>query len=56
MISYHKCTAEDWKEFYPIDEKNKAFVDKIKNDEGRGFFCLDWSDDFEIYGNSAMDS
>ena len=56
VINYHKCTSEDWKEFYPVDNKNKAFVDQIKNDEKRGFFCLDWTDDLEIYGNTAMDS
>ena len=50
------CTAEDQEEFYPLNEKNKVFVDSILDDNEQGFYCLDWTEDFEIYGNTSTDS
>ena len=28
----------------------------IKEDENRSFYCIDWTDDLEIYGDLAQDS
>ena len=28
----------------------------IQNDENRGFFCIDWTNDLEIYGDLSKDS
>ena len=51
-MNHHKCTAEDWKDFYPINEESKEFFEEEKD----GFYCLDWTDDFEIYGVGTMDA
>ena len=49
MLNYHKCTSEDWNDFYPTAEENQDQFDEIRNDENRGFYCLDWTDDLLIY-------
>ena len=56
ILDYHVCTSEDWKEFYPVAEKSKQLFDEIEQGEGRGFYCFDWNDDFEIYGDETQDS
>ena len=56
ILNYHKCTSEDKKEFFPMNERNKAFVKEKLDDVTQGFYCLDWTEDFEIYGSTAMDS
>ena len=56
ILSYHKCTSEDLEEFYPLATKSRKLYNSIQNDPKRGFYCLDWTDDFLIYGDETMDS
>ena len=53
ILNFHKCTAEDLKEFYPVASKSKKLYDSIIGDADRGFYCLDWTDEFKIYGNEV---
>ena len=41
-MSYHKCTDEDFAQFYPIRQEYKTRYDQIREDENRGFYCIDW--------------
>ena len=52
FLDHHKCTDEDFKEFYPLSAKHEIQFNEIINDEKRGFLCLDWTDDMFIYGGS----
>ena len=54
ILNYHKCTQEDWNDFYPTAESSQVQFDNIRNDENRGFNCLDWTDDFLIYGYDLL--
>ena len=54
-LSFHRCTTEDFDQFYPIEKSSKIVFDKIEEDEDRGFFCLDWEqDDFFLFGDSTI--
>ena len=54
-LSFHKCNAEDFKEFYPIEKGSKILFDEIEKDEDRGFFCLDWeNNDFLLFGDEDV--
>ena len=51
IIPHHKCTDEDFQEFYPIvGEQSKEFETKHS---AVGFNCIDWDDEdpYMIYGN-----
>ena len=56
ILNYHKCTAEDLAEFYPLAPKSRQLYDKIQKDSKRGFYCLDWTDEYMIYGDESMDA
>ena len=36
--------------------KSKQLFDEIEQGEGRGFYCFDWNDEFQIYGDETQDS
>ena len=55
FIPYHKCTDADWAQFYPPAESARDGWIAIRDDPKRGFFCLDWTADYEIYGNERND-
>ena len=42
VLNFHLCTIEDYNEFYPVAPKSKQLLDEIRQDEKRGFYCLDW--------------
>ena len=52
IVPHHKCTEEDYAEFYQIEKNQAKELDEIKRDPKRDFYCLDWEDEnpFEIYG------
>ena len=53
ILEAHKCTEEDYAEFYPTEHSSVAKLDAIKADPKRDFYCLDWDDDsipLNIYG------
>ena len=51
-MNYHKCTDEDYAEFYPVQKSSENFLKKIREDPDRGLFCIDWTDKvpFELVG------
>ena len=50
-LSTHKCTAEDFKMFYPVSSKDIDEFETLIGDEKRGLMCLDeWEDDYFIGG------
>ena len=53
VLSYHKCTAEDYAQFYPVDEKFIKTFKLITENENRGLNCLDWNDDFKVWGEES---
>ena len=56
MLDLHKCTSEDYDEFYPVASNSKQFLDEARKDENRGFYCFDWaSEDFLLYGADWTD-
>ena len=53
IIPHHKCTEEDYKDFYPVAPKSEKALEIIKTDEKRGLYCLDWSDeDMFVFGET----
>ena len=42
FVPYHKCTEEDYAQFYPVVEDSEKRVNDIRTDETRGFYCIDW--------------
>ena len=57
-LNYHKCTDEDFDQFYPIMKTAEKQFQKMREDPIRGFLCLDWGrehDDYEIFGNEVHD-
>ena len=51
MIPYHKCTEEDWAQFPPASIGSYDAIEQIKKNPDRGMYCIDWTEDIEIYGN-----
>ena len=41
-IPHHKCTEEEYAEFYPIESNSKGDHDSIKYNGG--YTCIDWDD------------
>lgn len=48
VLNYHKCTDEDYAEFYPVKKQSESILEAIKEDPERGMFCFDWKDDDPI--------
>ena len=55
FIPYHDCTEEDWAQFAPVQKASLDSWTAIKNDPKRNMFCLEWSDDIQVYGNEKND-
>ena len=57
MLPYHKCTDEDYAEFYPVKNSSDQLLKDVRNNPNRGFLCVDWTDDdyLEFVGQSADD-
>ena len=53
VLSYHKCTNEEYDEFYPVKPTQAHKLKDIWEDPERGMFCIDWNDDdpIEITGH-----
>ena len=45
MLNYHKCTDEDYAEFYPVKNSSDQLLKDVRNNPNRGFLCVDWTDD-----------
>ena len=45
IIPHHKCTDEDFEEFYPVQEASRGPMNTIRGDPERGFLCPEWNDD-----------
>ena len=41
-IPHHKCTEEEYAEFYPLESDSAAIHDYIKS--AGGYNCIDWDD------------
>ena len=41
LVPYHECTAEDFSNFYPLEERYNYDFDKINSRE-KGWLCIDW--------------
>ena len=51
IIPHHKCTEEDYKDFYPVAPKTVPALEKIKSGDFRGLYCIDWTDeDLFVFG------
>ena len=44
------------KEFYPVQKSSESDFKSIYESEERGFYCIDWSDELELYGDFTGDS
>ena len=56
ILPYHKCTDEDFKDFYPVKKQSTNSLQAIRKDPERGMFCLDWNDDpIALIGDSYDD-
>ena len=53
ILPYHRCTDQDYAEFDDIQVNSKKVLEQMREDEDRGFLCLDWDDaePFTIYGH-----
>ena len=49
ILPYHKCTEEDYAEFYPIRSGQESQLKDIQEDADRDFFCFDWDDENPLY-------
>ena len=53
VLSSHKCTAEDYKQFYPIANRSKGKLKKILDNPKRGFMCADLPKKMPIWGETS---
>ena len=51
-IPTHRCTEEDYAQFYPVEEGSIDLLEKLKNDPKRGLYCIDFkANDIVLQGN-----
>ena len=55
LIPYHKCTDSDWAQFAPPKKSAQDGWQAIKDNPKRGMFCLDMTEDIELYGKERND-
>ena len=50
VLPFHKCTDEDFAQFYPIAPLQQQRFSSLKEEEG--LYCIDWDDEnpYLIYG------
>ena len=55
LLSHHKCTDEDYAQFYEIETSKESTLNRVKESDSHSFLCLDWDDDepFTAYGIEA---
>ena len=53
VIDYHKCTEEDYKQFYPVSKRSSVQLAQILDNPKRGFFCADLPDEMRIWGETS---
>ena len=46
----HRCTDSDLAEFSPLEDQSVHVFNNIMDDEERGFYCIDWSEEIRLYG------
>ena len=46
-VPFHKCTDEDYDQFYPVKRQSADLLKQIREDPERGLFCIDWNDEDE---------
>ena len=58
ILPYHKCTDDDYAQFYPINPGFESELKEIRGDPARGFYCIDWSDEepYRIFGDVETSS
>lgn len=58
VLSYHKCTAEDWDSFSPPNKSSFDSFSVIKKDPKRAMYCIDDADldAISIYGNERNEN
>ena len=52
ILPYRRCTDSDYSEFDEIIPSSKVALEQMKDDEDRGFLCIDWQDEepYKLYG------
>ena len=53
VLPFHKCTEDDYAEFYPVAAKSSIGLKAVKEDPNRGLYCIDWTDDLYIGGEKT---
>lgn len=46
-VPFHKCTDEDYDQFYPVKRQSADLLKEIREDPERGLFCIDWNNEDE---------
>ena len=54
-LSYHKCTDEEYNQFYPVQRESEAILKEIREDPERGLYCIDF-DDFELINLMGLET
>ena len=44
------------KKFYPVSKSSEELLNSINESDERSFYCFDWTDELEIYGDFPSDS
>ena len=47
-LKMHKCTDEDYDQFYPVEKNQFKLLETIKRDPKRGLMCLDKDDSVQL--------
>ena len=57
VLSYHKCTDEEYEEFQPIKQTAAGLLKEIRENPERGMYCIEWNDDdpIKLYGTGHED-
>ena len=51
IFDFHECTNDEMQDFYPVSKNSKELLDLINESDERSFYCLDWTDELEVYGD-----
>ena len=57
-LPFHKCSDEEYAEFYPTERIYELKLQAIRKDPNRGFYCIDWDttdQKSEIWGTEQAD-
>ena len=41
------------KEFYPVAKNSEKLLNAINESDERSLYCVDWTDELEIYGDAS---